>query len=215
MIDEIGIVSPGDVDIRIFGVPERIENINKTKMALSVPDENIIIDYNHDGVLTTARKAWLKDTDRRFVLVLQDDIELCKDFMKYCCQILTVHPNEIIGLCSMIQRRHVRKVQTVSPYVSIGFVAAPAIVMPTDYVKPCVESWEDSALGDDMNIIKWAKENNITMLTIIPSIVQHIGFQSVFNPERNLGGTDFYSDDPSDINWSNGFVTPFTNICRR
>ena len=46
----------GDIDIRIFGVTERMEWIDKNKSILGLPDENIFIDYKHIGCAPTAKR---------------------------------------------------------------------------------------------------------------------------------------------------------------
>jgi hypothetical protein len=204
------------VSIRIFGVPERMDCIRENQKRLGIPDELIFIDENHDGCIPTAKKAWSYPTDKEFVLVLQDDVELCDNFIKYLNAIVDAQPDSIISLFSFQLARHasVNRVPTVSPYVEIRQVTAQGLVMPTAYVQPCIEAWKDNINGDDTNITEWAKENGIRMLTTLPATIQHIGIKSVFDPARSLGMSEFYDKNPVDAAWDNSFITNIDNIIR-
>lgn len=207
-----------DIDIRIFGVPERMDCIRKNQNILSLPDESVIIDWNHDGVIPTSKKAWLKTTDKPFVLVLQDDVELCCGFTSYCERIINIHPNEIISLFPTEfnnKRISTTRLHGGSPYVLANCVSGPGIIMKTEYVKPCLDSWSRDVRGDDVNIQLWAKRNGIQIITTIPSLIQHIGEVSVFDQSRSLGSTQFFCDDPADVDWESEYVTPWTNLVRR
>ena len=87
--------------------------------------------------------------------------------------------------------------------------------MPKEFVEPCLSFWDDGVNSDDTNITRWAKETNTRIITMIPSIIQHLDGQSYFDPSRNLGGTDFFSSDPSGFNWDDDYYTPWTNVIRR
>lgn len=204
------------VSIRIFGVPERMECIRKNQKRLCIPDELVFIDENHEGCVPTAKKAWSYPTDKEFVLVLQDDVELCDNFLKYLNTIVEVQPDAIISLFSfqLARRASVNRVPSVSPYVEIRQVTAQGLIMPTAYIQPCLESWKEGIDGDDTNITEWAKENGIRMLTTLPATIQHIGIKSVFDPARSLGMSEFYDKNPADVAWDNSFITNIDNIIR-
>lgn len=206
-----------NISIRIFGVPQRIDNIRETQKRLSVPDELIFIDKNYEGCVPTARKAWGYPTDKEFTMVLQDDIELCEDFEKYLEIIVRTHPEAIISFYSLKLSNTAIPVGVYpkSPYISTKFASGQAIIMRTEWVEPCLNSWKEWVDGDDVNITNWANDEGKTILTTLPTIVQHLGVQSVFNPSRSLGGSPHYNNKPSHVDWSNGFITPDTNIIRR
>lgn len=209
------------IDIRIFGVPERMTNILSLKSVLGVPDDRVVIDVEHAGCIPTAKRAWGIGTESDFVLVLQDDVELCDDFLAYCARIASAHPKAIIGFYPGYFPRvnHIRR-RPPTPYISVDKISAPGIMMPSSYVGPCLGSWtdEDAATGrrgDDTNIQEWALTNGVTMLTTIPCIIQHIGFESVFDPGRNLGSSDFFAKDPFMEDWDSDYFTPWTNVVKR
>lgn len=205
-----------DVSIRIFGVPSRMENIETNKKRLHVPDECIFIDEDYDGVIPTAKRAWLHPTDKPYVLVLQDDVELCDNFAKYVNAIIKAQPDAIISLfiTQLTTPNSLNRVPTDSPYVRVPYVSGQGIIMPTKYVKECIDSWQPNNPGDDTNITKWANDNDIPVITTIPMILQHIGDESVFDPSRTMGRSVFYSKRPRGVHWDNPYATSYYNIVR-
>lgn len=206
-----------NISVRIFGVPERMEWIERNQSLLRLGAENIFVDYEHSGCVPTARKAWLKETDKEFVMVLADDVELC-DYFVYCCKaIVSTHPNDIISLFPIqflkASSIHIPPMQ--SPYVTTSLLSGCGIIMRTEYVKPCVESWSPTINGDDTNIKRWADQNGIGIITTIPATIQHIGDESVFDKSRSIGRTDFFKKNPLEANWYNGYTMSWTNLVKR
>ena len=206
-----------NISVRVFGVPERIDNIKTIQRMLSLDDSHIFIDYEHKGCLWNAKRAWKLKTDKPFVMVLQDDVELCDNFLYYCNIITGLHPTKIISLFPLQFRysHDVSKIPTVSPYISTSVLSGCGIIMKSDWVEDCISSWSNDIKGDDTNIQKWADSVGIPILTTIPAILQHKDYDSVFNSERKLGGTVFYSKNPTGVNWRNGYVNCWTNVIRR
>lgn len=204
------------IDIRIFTVPEREEMAQKNQEILGVPDDHVVIDKNHEGALPTARKAWSIKTDSPFVMVMNDDVELCNDFMKYCEKIITLHPDDVISLFSykLRKRKSVRQRARRTPYVRTNEVMGQAVIMKKEYIEPCLAYWKDD-FSDDVNISRWANDNKIPILTTLPTIIQHIGDDSVIDPERKIGRSDFYNPDPKDENWDDGYVNALSNVIAR
>ena len=206
----------GNIDVRIFGVPERTEWIEKNKKILGLLDENIIMDYEHVGCAPTAKRAWLKKTDKPFTMVLADDAEPCDNFLDYCERIVRAHPKYIISLfpfqfikpvpgCRLPER---------SPYVLTNKLSGCGIIMRTEWVEPCIASWRRDAVGDDTSIQAWAEKNRIRILTTLPATIQHIGDVSVCDPTRVLGRTPYFEKNPSGINWDSDYITSWTNIIK-
>lgn len=204
------------IDIRMFAVPERKEMVEKNQKILSIPDDHIVWDEKHEGVLASAKKAWGIKTDKPYVMVLNDDVELCNDFITYCEKIVNVHPDAVISLFpSQFRRRNqVRNRERTSPYISTNEVFGLAVIMKTDYVKQCLDSWSND-VGDDVNITHWANENGIQIITTLPSIVQHIGDESIQDPTRGVVRTDFFNPDPKDVNWDDNYITAWSNVLLR
>lgn len=206
-----------NISVRLMGVPERMEHIKKLVTQLNIPEEMVFIDPEHKGVIYNAKRAWLAETDKPFTLVIQDDCVVCDNFLYYCNKAIRAYPKAIFSLfpfqfTSYQQLMRRGYLPTVSPYVTTNLVCGCAILMPTEYVKPCIESWPADAKGDDISIQYWAEKTNKCVLTTIPVMVQHIGQESVFDKSRSLGGTDLFRKDVSGANWNNRFITPWTNL---
>lgn len=201
------------IDIRIFAVPERKDNVKVLQKALQIPDGNIIWDNNHEGILPTARKVWSLKTDKPFVMVMNDDAEICKDFIKYAEKTISLHPDHVVSLFpwQFRKRKQVRNRARRSPYILTKEVMGLAVIMKKEYIKPCLDYWTDD-LADDVNITKWATDNGIPILTTLPSIVQHVGDTSTKGEEFEVIRTEFYDPDPKDENWDDGYVTAWSNV---
>lgn len=204
------------IDVRIFGVPERIENIHKLQNSLSVADDHVVIDYEHDGCKSTAKKAWVIGTISDFVMVLADDVAVCTNFIQFCDTVTEMYPESVISLYpgQFPRREYLKRMPDKSPYITVSHCSGAGIIMPAKYVKPCVESWREDISGDDANIDVWAKSNGIQMITTIPSLIQHLDFKSVFDPTRSLGGTEFYEENPYKVNWRETYLESWTNIAK-
>lgn len=207
------------IDIRIFTIPERLNHAKEMQKILNVPDKNCIIDYNHDGVIPTAKKAWLIPTDCDYVMVLNDDLIFCDNFLHICNQIVKSMPDCIISLFPLqFQQRevlsHVGGIPKNSPYVTTDILSGCGIIMPTRYVKPCIESWRKDAVCDDTSIHNWARANNITVITTLPTTIQHVGYVSVARPGGNYLKTDFFEQSPV-ANWESTYLTSWTSLIRQ
>lgn len=207
-----------NIDIRIFGVPERMERIRELQRQLNIPDGKVVIDNNHEGVIATAKKVWLLPTDKSHVMVLQDDVELCDGFTEICEKIVKTHPDVIFSAlsCDFYNQSVFNRygMPKNSPYICVDNITAQCIIMPNRYIKPCINAWKDEIRGDDTNISYWANHNNIKMFISIPAIVQHVGVNSVFSPGKTWELSDVYCKTPS-ANWETKYYNNFTNFIRR
>lgn len=203
------------IDVRIFGVPERMECIRLNQEILGVPDERIFIDETHEGCVKTAKRAWLAETDKPYTMVLQDDVELCDGFLSVCRRMIQAHPDVVFSLFPM-EFNNWRKggLPKESPYIAARYMSGQGILMKTEWVRPCVDSWDRHILGDDVNIQRWAENTGKTILTTVPCTLQHIGDVSVFDPTRSLGRSPYFQKDVSDVDWESDYITPWTNIAR-
>ena len=202
-----------DIDIRIMGVSERIGCIQKNQKLLNVPDENVFIDTDFEGCQAVSRKAWLKPTKKSHIMVLQDDVELCKDFLKYCNVMIKKFPKDIISLFPFQFRTYKDLAKyPPSPYVETMIVSGAALIMDAKMAKKCVSKWDLDLKSDDANIQFWARDNKVRIITTIPSIVQHLEGESFFNANRNHGGTVFYDPDPCKSKWGSDIVTHWEKL---
>ena len=89
------------LDIHIYGVHARDEMIHDTVGKLSIPSENIHYDDRPNGgdLIYTAKKAWLSPVPAGVTqrIVLQDDVQVCDDFLAIAKKIAEAHPKDIIS----------------------------------------------------------------------------------------------------------------------
>ncbi len=200
------------LDVRIFGIEERMENILTLNNHL--PGVTVVIDKNHDGIIPTSKKTWLIPTESTHVMVLNDDVLLCNDFYNICVTMINTHPKSIFTLFSFpymdgsrINRCGGYPKKT--PYVEVKSVGGAGIIMPREYIEPCISSWKPDAKHDDTSICEWAITNKIQILTPIPAILQHLPMPStVGHPQMQ---TKIFEEFPV-ADWSCGFVLNESNV---
>ena len=213
-IDDIE-VNDSVLDIRIFGVPSRMDNIKLNQQRLGIPDDKIFIDENKEGCVATAKRAWLAPADKPYVLVLQDDVELCDNFLYYANKIVKTQGDAIYSLFALqfSRRGNINKFPK-SPYVTTKESSGQGIIMPAAWVEECTNAWKDTINGDDTNINAWAHENDKTIITTLPALLQHIGVKSVFAPGRVIGGTDFFRKNLTPYDWDNKTLNNWMSFMR-
>ena len=203
-----------DISIRIMGVEKRMDNINITKTRFHVPDEHVFIDREHIGCVENAKRAWLAETDKPFVMVVQDDVEFCDDFIHYANKVVKQYKDKIITFFPF-QFFEVPQggLPKKSPYVLTRCISGQATLMPTEYVKPCISAWREDIKGDDTNIMRWGWDNDIKFLTTLPALTQHLGQESVFDHTRSIGKSNCYRKNPGKYaDFDNGYLNHWTNL---
>ena len=202
-------------ETRIFGVTERMENIQTNKKRLGLSDDQIVIDTERVGCKPTARKTWSLPAKKEYVCVLPDDVELCDNFVHYCNLLLKAYGDSVISLFPIyfMKKGSIARVPR-NPYVQTKCVSGAGIIMPADWVKPCIEAWRDDIIGDDTNIEIWAVHNDKRIITTIPALVQHIGDISVHDASRSIGRTYYYQKDVSGSDWNDTYLNLWNNIGR-
>ena len=207
---------PG-VDIRIVCVPQRMDNVRMNAAALEVPNNRIFVDKKLEGVLVNAHRAWSMPTEEPWVLVMQDDIELCKGFPEIAKRIAATLKDCVVSFFPS-EFMHPEKFSYVvrSHYIQTTMASGCALMIPSKLIPDLLEYWKFDAPGDDINVQNWAHDRKIKIITTNPVLIQHLGQESVFNPTRSIGRSPLYNPEPNpDINWENDYYTPSTNILRR
>lgn len=179
---------------------------------LSLSEENVVWDDREKGgdAMYTAKKAWnLPIPDEcTHRLVLQDDIEICDNFIEIIEKISKNHFNEIISFF------HCEEYNNKSRYIHAKRLWGCAIMMPKHLVPKCwtyienilEEPWikrdglEFIALHDNDCIMLWAIKEQIPVINTIPSLVQHIGDNSLVGFTEIRISKDFIKIPPI-IGW--------------
>ena len=201
------------IDIRIFGVHSRESMILATAQKLSLSEDHVHYDDRPNGgsVMYTAKKAWLAEIPDGVThrVVLSDDVEVCNGFAEICTQMVNAHPDDVITLFPYpFMYRQPGLERLLTPYVLSNTLSGCGIIMPVKYIIPCFEWIDEHYINpqeDDYHIQRWAIANSIQMLTTIPAILQHIGDDSIFNPQAPIRRTDYYEENPI-ADWNSSIV---------
>lgn len=195
------------VDIRIMAHPSRRENVRKILSKLSLQENVVIWDDRENGgdAMYTAKKAWTSPVPNGCThrLVLQDDIEICDNFIDIVEQISIKNTSQIVSLF------HCEKYEDDIRYISTRRLWGCAIMMPVSFIPLCWEYIEHIPekpwCGDNAKIIMrhdndcialWSIDNSIPVINTIPSLVQHIGDDSLVGIKEKRIAQDFIKSPP-------------------
>lgn len=175
--------------VKIMGVPSRQENIDKLVDDLGLSSSDVVYgDESLHRPYETSKTAFTTKLGRgtTHILVIQDDVEVCENFIENVTKIIEVFPNRILTFFN----------PTYSQYKGFNYYVVDtgtrmfgqAICMPVDLAKQCF-NWCDDTLpemlkiDDDLNIKRFAEANKIKIIGTVVPLVQHLvnEFPSVMN----------------------------------
>lgn len=194
------------IDIRLMAHPSRRDNVMKILSQLSLSEDIVVWDdRNHGGdAMYTAQKAWtlpIPDgcTHR---LVLQDDIEICDGFLDIVNVVAKKHSSQVISFF------HCEEYDEKNRYVNTGRLWGCAVMIPTHLIKDCweyikhipEEPWctkPELVMPHDTDcIMLWTVKDNIPIINTVPSLVQHIGDDSLVGCKEKRISKDFVKLPP-------------------
>ena len=198
------------VDIRIMAHPSRHKNVERILSTLSLPLDVVSWDDRKCGgdAMYTAKKAWTSPIPNGCThrLVLQDDIEVGDNFLEIIEMVAKKHPSQIVSLF------HCEQYSNELQYVYTNMLWGCAIMMPLELTTQCwnyiehiqerpwFKNAQDIILYDDNCIVAWAVESQIPIVNTIPSLVQHIGDNSLVGCKEKRIAKDFIKSPPI-IGW--------------
>lgn len=217
------IITKARIDIKIMAVLKRREYASKLADSINLSDRNII--YDDRGVAGggdawyNAKRCWLYPLEAGVThrLVLQDDIIVCNDFSDYVLKAVEKYPNAIWSFYNGGWIKDEYKTKN-TPYCRIRGcrTGACALLIPVEHIRKMIE-FTNNFLGsdykhDDQRIGFYSLCNGVDVMCCIPSLSDHIGFDSciphhnnknrvsrTFN--RNIGNENWDSDEVN--------ITPF------
>lgn len=176
-------------DIKIMAHPSRVETVENLLEKLKLSTDSVAWDDRPNGgrPLYTAKKAWLSDVPQNIThrLVLQDDIDICENFVKKVSNLIEILPNSIIGLFN-------HGAECEYKYKKVSYLYGCGIIMPVCEIKKCFDyikklENDDGMSGvtehDDLSIFYYANFNNIPVYTVFPQYVEHLNLPSIANPQ--------------------------------
>lgn len=176
----------GDVqmfDIKIMAHPSRKDNVLKLLDKLGFDESIVVYDDRENGgdSIYTSEKAWRQpiiDNKITHRIVLQDDIDVCDNFLQTMSKIINDMPDICVSLYNGIPIDV--RISKIDPYVKVNELCGVGIILPVKYIDDCwnwinSQSEENYCKCDDIMIHKYCKSQNIDVYTTIPLTVQHIG----------------------------------------
>lgn len=198
------------ITYKIYGMHSRDAMIKNLQTKLDINDNNVYYDDRPNGglALYTAKKAWLSPIEEGEThrVVFPDDIDVCDNFKEICNEIIKIHPDSIISFFLWEGRENNTYLNNLtSPYIYSRFVIGMGILMPVKYIDDCfsyIKEKYDDNIADDIGIQKWAVSRQIPIISTIPSLVQHLGDNSLLDPNNPIRRTIYFDQNPK-VDWSN------------
>ena len=203
-------------DIKVYGVKKREDNIRNTQKILGLSDDDIFFDDRPNGgtAFYTAKKTWNLPVPEGIThrICLQDDIELCDNFKEIVQQMIETHPNAIINLtASELGLRdkddnfkfYKEFSLANTPYIKPIYSTGCALIIPVQYIKYIWEwcyQYGHEDTDEDVSIMYWARQYKIPYISVLPSIINHIGNESLIHPEYPVRRCEFFRKHPV-ANW--------------
>ena len=205
-------------DIKIMAVKPRREMVLRLCERLGLSEEECVVYDDRPsggGPQYTRKKAWHEPVPEGVThrCILQDDVDVCDNFVEIMQEIVNTHPEFIFSLfCSRMKYEYALPN---SPYVIIkgGNAWGQGIMMPLKFVKPLYE-FVDAELcpdfpNDDGIYAWWAQKEKMHIMTTVPSTIQHLcpTESTLGYNNKNKVSKVWQGHDLSGVNWrANGFA---------
>ena len=180
-------------------------------------------DGSRDGVWPTARRAWLDSLryPSTHHMVIQDDIAVCKDFIRAVKEALEMQPKQPVSFFDLSRAIADAAAKDVSWATRKSLSMAQAVVIPTQMIRSAV-TWIDAnvkptAEGDDERFSAYFLTHGIEIWYSVPSLVEHVdnGRSLLGHPDKLPTGkrrvaSVFIGTDKSglSIDWTKGIEKP-------
>lgn len=202
--------------VKVKTCSKRPNFAQKTINELNLSDENIWYDlreidkqFSNKSYAWNAAKGWASFTDINcgHCMFIDDDLEFCNNFLEISEKMIKVHPDAVFGLLPFYYENRITK-QTESPYWNAGVTPGACLIIPKKYLKDVCSfmfSYCDKVCQDDLLIYLWCHRNRIQTITTIPSLVQHIGDESVCDSTKPIRRTKYFDKNPI-ANWDSKII---------
>jgi len=211
------------IDIKIMAVLKRKDNALRLAESTSLSNRDIIFDdrgvAGGGDAWYNAKRCWLfpLEAGTTHRLVLQDDIIVCNDFTDYVLKAVEQHPKAIWSFYNGGWIKNEFKTKN-TPYCKINGcrTGAQALLIPVEHIQKMID-FTDNFLGsdykhDDQRVGFYSLCNGINVMCCIPSLSDHIGFDSCIPHHNNKSRVSrTFNKDIKGENWDSKEInsTPF------
>lgn len=157
----------------------------------AIDDLIVYVDYNHDAMGSFLNAITYTEGP---LVMLEDDIELCDNFVEKIKEAIMQYPNHIINFFSLRKKDYELK----KPYEELGskFMMNQCNYIPSGYGNQIAEFYKtwtrkmEHPTGYDILMADWMKSNKLKYIQWFPHLVNHIECKSLINPKRSSKRTD-------------------------
>lgn len=160
----------------VVTVPKRLSLARRLATTLQA---EMIVDVVKNGSWWGHREAMLHYT-KPYHLVLEDDVELCCDFIEGVEQICGLFPDHPVSLFNMatFTKLNNRASQLQIPFIGTNGATGQAQLWPIKTLKAFI-SWCDAHVPNDIpyedtRLWLWLKQTNTCLYLACPNLVEHI-----------------------------------------
>lgn len=213
-------------DVLVQHHPKRVELL--APLLASVPRAQVVADPDPTGYPSpwrTYRECLLQPIQTTHRVVLQDDVEVCRNFEAVIEKVIAARPLNPVALFVGGQPRTAIEAmghacaheETFAEYPSDTWLAAVAVLWPTDVIEKIVawvdkQRWPVEFRADDEILGRAARAYQIPLLATVPSLVEHPDVvESVTGRNRHMRGVntdrvawcfaDKVGIDPLELDW--------------
>lgn len=204
------------VDIKIVASRQRQEMVENLRDTLELTDQDIFYDesYETGNPYLPVKQTWLLPHEEGVThrVVLNDDVQVCNGFKQIIEQMTQSHPDCAFSLFTMAfdgdcYNDFISGLG--SPYIHHDWsMWGCAILLPINIVEECF-SYIDSVFGENAleshGILSYLNHKRIPILSTIPVTVQHIGDDSLFDPNLPIRRTTRFEENPT-ADWTSAKI---------
>ena len=211
-----------DLSIAIQHTPHHTDRRNWTRSMIEqlrredsgIP-LTVIEDTRLEGCWPTYRRSLEAAGNVSHHLVLQDDLRLCKDFIRSVKEVTRVRPRNLIALYTNASSVFMARERGES-WVEKSGVSGPAIIWPNDLIGEFLQCQDrhinPDFVFDTVRVSMWLIKTSKKAFATVPSLTQHLGYNSSalgLNSPSKVAAW-FIGEDRSalDIDWSRGVASP-------
>jgi len=176
--------------IAVMAHPSRMPMVAVLLDSLGRDDVTVIVDSEEAGPWPTAQRCWKScPDDATHMLILQDDVKVCRDFVAGAETVLSLRPQSPVAFYAnhkVVERARQQGI----PWAKIprshglGGVWGQAQCLPSSYIGPFLRWWDNKPEGefedfdnpkhDDWILGQFLKKNKKDVWATAPSLVQHM-----------------------------------------
>lgn len=157
-----------------------------------------------EGLWPVNRRAWLDAASwdhPTHLLVLQDDMMICRRFFERLAEAILYQPEEAAPLCLLCARKAGEDLMAETPYSYFGLPDGTwggSTVLPVKTFREYLE-WTDANVAlscptDDQRMDLWLRTHERLAWATVPSLIQHLGEKSLCG--RGAGRqSPYFADD--------------------